>query len=172
MARDDDDFAAFAGASFHRLRRAGYLMTGNEQQGEDAAQTALVRTYAKWSKVRKQDPYAYARRVLTNYVTDQWRRPIRETARDDVPDLPVSRDLADDVSQQQWLIEALGTLAVRERTVLVMRHYFDMPERDVAEELGIALGTVKSLTARALAKLRVWATLNYEPSDLPSGALR
>jgi RNA polymerase sigma-70 factor (sigma-E family) len=172
MARDDDEFAAFAGANFHRLRRAGYLLTGNQQQGEDAAQTALVRTYAKWSKVRKQDPYAYARRVLANHITDQWRRPIKESAREELPERSTGRDLADDVSQQQWLIASLGTLAERERTVLVLRHYFDLSEKDVAAELGIAVGTVKSLTARALAKLRVSMNPAEDPLDLPSGVLR
>jgi RNA polymerase sigma-70 factor (sigma-E family) len=168
MSRGDDEFAEFAGASFHRLRRAAYLLTGNHQQAEDAAQTALVRTYASWSRVKRQDPYAYARRVLANHVTDQWRRPIRETARETLPDQPSRRDLADDVAEQRRLIGALGTLAPRERTVLVMRHYFDMSEKDVAAELGIAAGTVKSLTARALSKLRAC----LDPADLTSGALR
>jgi RNA polymerase sigma-70 factor (sigma-E family) len=155
MSRSDDEFAEFAAAGFHRLRRAAYLLTGHHQQAEDAAQTALVRTYAAWSRVRRKDPYAYARRVLANHITDQWRRPIRETAQEELPDFPGRRDMADGVVQQQWLLTALGTLAPRERMVVVMRHYFDMTVEDVATELGIAAGSVKSLNARALAKLRV-----------------
>jgi RNA polymerase sigma-70 factor (sigma-E family) len=155
MSRSDDEFTEFAAASFHRLRRAAFLLVGNAQQAEDAAQTALVRTYAAWSRVRNKSPYAYARRVLANHVTDQWRRPIRETAHEEVPDFPGWTDMAESVVVQRWLTSALSSLAPRERMVVVMRHYFDMTIDDVAAELGIAAGTVKSLNSRALAKLRV-----------------
>lgn len=155
MGGSDDEFAEFAATGFPRLRRAAYLLTHHHQQAEDAAQTALVRTYAAWSKVRRKDPYAYARRVLTNYVTDQWRRPIREKAQEELPDFPGWRDMADGVVRQRWLLAALAELAPRERMVVVLRHYFDMTVEDVAAELGIAPGSVKSLNARALGKLRV-----------------
>jgi RNA polymerase sigma-70 factor (sigma-E family) len=165
MSRSDEEFSEFAAVGFHRLRRAAFLLTGNHQQAEDAAQTALVRTYAAWSRVRRKDPYAYARRVLANHVTDQWRRPIRETAHEELPDFPGWTDMAEDVVVQRWLLAALGTLAPRERVVVVMRHYFDMTVDAVAAELGIAAGSVKSLNARALAKLRV-------SDDLARGATR
>jgi len=155
MARDDDDFRDFAAVSFQRLRRAAYLLTGHDQQAEDAAQTALVKTYAAWSRIRRDDPYAYARRVLANHLTDQWRRPMREQTRDHVPDHPVPRDMAEDVARQQWLFAALSTLAERERMVIVMRHYFDLTEVEVAAVLNVAVGTVKSLNFRGLRKLRV-----------------
>ncbi len=159
---DDDEFLAFVGANYHRLRRAALLLTGDERQAEDAAQTALTRTYASWSRIRRrdQDAYAYSRRVLTNHLADQWRRPIREIAHEFLPDRPTWRDMAEDVSQQQWVIDALSALAGRERAVVVLRHYFDMSVEEVAAELGVATGTVKSLNARALAKLRV--SLDHE----------
>ncbi|MFI6071702.1 SigE family RNA polymerase sigma factor [Actinoplanes sp. NPDC051343] len=155
MARDDDEFAEFAAAASARLRRAAYLLTGHDQQAEDAAQTALVKTYAAWSRIRRDDPYAYARKVLANHITDQWRRPIREHAGDDLPDRPGPRDLAEDVARQRWLLGALAALTERERLVVVMRHYFDMPEAEVAAVLNIAVGSVKSLNSRGLQKLRV-----------------
>lgn len=155
MARDDDEFREFAGAAFARLRRAAFLLTGHDQQAEDAAQTALVKTYAAWSRIRRDDPYAYARRVLANHVTDQWRRPIREQSGDSVPERAVPGDLAEDVARQRWLLGALAALTERERLVVVMRHYFDMPEAEVAAVLNIAVGSVKSLNSRGLRKLRV-----------------
>lgn len=155
MARDDEEFREFAAASFPRLRRAAFLLLGHDQQAEDAAQTALVRTYAAWSRIHREDPYAYTRRVLANHITDQWRRPIREHTGDEVPDRAAPRDLAEDVTRQQWLLEALARLTERERLVVVMRHYFDMPEAEVAAVLNIAVGSVKSLNSRGLRKLRV-----------------
>jgi RNA polymerase sigma-70 factor (sigma-E family) len=171
MARDDDEFREFAAAAFPRLRRAAFLLTGHDQQAEDAAQTALVKTYVAWSRIQGDDPYAYARRVLANHVTDQWRRPIREHADREVPDRPVPRDMAEEVARQRWLLAALATLTERERLVIVMRHYFDLPEAEVAAVLSLAVGTVKSLNARGLRKLRVSVR---DEDDLPvfQGALR
>ncbi|MET8154647.1 SigE family RNA polymerase sigma factor [Actinoplanes sp. NPDC049668] len=153
--RGDDEFVEFARANSARLQRAAYLLTGDRHQAEDAAQAALVRVYAAWGRVRRKDPYAYTRRVLANLITDQWRRPMREYATEQLPEQPLPRDLADDVTRRRWLIGALQALSPRERAVVVLRHFFDATEVDVARELDISLGTVKSLNSRALAKLRV-----------------
>jgi RNA polymerase sigma-70 factor (sigma-E family) len=155
MARGDEEFVEFAQASSAGLQHAAYLLTGNRHAAEDAAQAALVRTYAAWSRVRRDDAFAYARRVLVNYVTDRWRRRLREYAVGDLPELAAGADLAEQVVQRQWLIEALGSLTLRERAVIIMRYLFDLPEATVARDLGITLGTVKSTSSRALAKLRV-----------------
>jgi RNA polymerase sigma-70 factor (sigma-E family) len=155
MARGDDEFAEFARASSGRLQHVAYLLTGDRHDAEDAAQTALARTYAAWSRVRRNDAYAYARTVLANLIIDQWRRPMREYATETMPEQPVPRDLADDVTRRRWLIQALGRLSSRERAVIVMRHYLDVPEADVARELDLSVGTVKSLNSRGLAKLRI-----------------
>jgi RNA polymerase sigma-70 factor (sigma-E family) len=171
MARGDAEFTEFAAASFHRLRRAALLLTGNAQQAEDAAQAALVKAYAAWRRVWQHDPYAYTRRIMVNHLKDQWRRPMREDAYESgqIPDRPSPRDVADDVTEQQWLVAALAGLAGRERAVVVLRHYCDLSEREVAAELGIALGTVKSLNSRALAKLRI----SLDPAEpITNGASR
>jgi RNA polymerase sigma-70 factor (sigma-E family) len=155
MARGDEEFVEFATASSARLQHVAYLLTGNRHEAEDVAQSALVRTYAAWQRVRRRDAYAYARAVLANLVTDQWRRPLREYATEVLPEGPVPRDLADDVTRRRWLIGALDVLSVRERAVIVLRHYLDLSEADVAAELNLSVGTVKSLNSRGLAKLRV-----------------
>ncbi|GIF23282.1 RNA polymerase sigma-70 factor (sigma-E family) [Actinoplanes tereljensis] len=155
MARGDDEFVEFAQANSGRLQRAAYLLTGDRHAAEDAAQTALVRTYAAWSRIRNDEPYSYARRVLTNYVTDQWRRPIRENATEIMPETAEWRDVAEEVTKRRALIAALDSLSAKERAVIVLRHYMDLPEAEVARELGLSIGTVKSLNSRGLAKLRV-----------------
>jgi len=163
MARGDEEFAEFADACSARLLHAAYLLTGNRHTAEDAAQTALVRTYAAWSRVRRADAFAYARQVLVNHVTDRWRLRLREYATGDVPERPGAADVAEEVTLRHWLVGALGSLTARERAVIVMRYFFDLPEVSVAHELHISVGTVKSTSSRALAKLRVQA----EP---PSGS--
>jgi RNA polymerase sigma-70 factor (sigma-E family) len=164
LARGDEEFIEFAQSSTAGLRHAAYLLTGDRHAAEDAVQTALVRTYASWHRVRRDDAFAYARRVLVNHITDRWRRRLKEYATGDLPEQPARTDVADEVALRQWLIGALGTLTLRERAVVVMRYLFDLPETVVARDLGITVGTVKSTSSRALAKLRVSA-------DTPEPAL-
>jgi RNA polymerase sigma-70 factor (sigma-E family) len=166
MARGDEEFVEFAQASSARLLHAAYLLTGDRHLAEDAAQTALLRTYVAWSRVRRQDAYAYARTVLTNHVIDGWRRPLREWATESLPERPTDVDPADEVTRRQWLVQALAVLTVRERTVIVLRHFFDLSEADVASELNISVGAVKSTNSRALGKLRV------RDDDLPTASLQ
>jgi len=146
VARNDEEFVEFAQACSARLLHAAYLLTGDRHRAEDAAQTALVRTYAAWRRLRNDNPYGYARAVLVNHVTDGWRRPLREHATDDVPERPAADDVADAVTQRRWLIQALGALTRRERAVIVLRYFFDLPETSVARELNVSVGTVKSTT--------------------------
>jgi RNA polymerase sigma-70 factor (sigma-E family) len=172
MARGDEQFVEFAQASSARLLHAAYLLTGDRHLAEDAAQTALVRTYAAWSRVRREDAFAYARRVLVNHVTDRWRRRLREYATGALPDRPAQADVAEEVALRQWLIGALASLTVRERAVIVMRYFFDLPEANVADELHISIGTVKSTSSRGLAKLRISAdpAIRIRPGDAPGAA--
>jgi RNA polymerase sigma factor (sigma-70 family) len=62
--------------------------------------------------------------------------------------------------QREQVAGALQRLTRRERTVIVCRFFLDLSEQQTADELNIAVGTVKSVTARALAKLRIAPDLN------------
>ncbi|SEO89426.1 SigE family RNA polymerase sigma factor [Amycolatopsis saalfeldensis] len=157
MARGDVEFAEFVRVSSARLLRAAYLLTGDRHQAEDDVQTALVKTFASWGRIRRQDPFAYTRRVLANHVIDRWRRPFREDATEELPERTVVRDFTDGVVTQEWLMRELAELSARERAVVVLRHFCDLSEADVAAELKVSLGTVKSTNSRALAKMRVAA---------------
>lgn len=153
MARGDEEFVEFARTASGRLVHAAFLMTGNYHQAEEAAQTALVRTYASWSRIREADAYGYARSVLVNHLVDSWRRPIREYPSEHLPEQRRG-DVADEVATRRWLLAILGTLSPRERAIVVLRYYFDLPETQVARELNVSVGTVKSTSSRALEKLR------------------
>jgi RNA polymerase sigma-70 factor (sigma-E family) len=155
MARGDAEFVEFVRASSARLQHAAYLLTGDRHQAEDDVQTVLVRVYTAWSRIRRNDPFAYARKVLANLVIDRWRRPIREDATEELPERPVPGDLAEGVAAQEWLMRALAALSARERAIVVLRHFWDLSEADVAAELKVSVGTVKSTASRALAKIRL-----------------
>ncbi|GGM29769.1 SigE family RNA polymerase sigma factor [Dactylosporangium sucinum] len=153
----DEPFAAFMATAKDRLYRVAYLLSGDAGEAEELTQHALVRTYTAWARLDRGDPYGYARRILVNLHTDRWRRLLRrEQPAALLPDRPATgRDPADTAVARTGLTRALRQLTRRERAVVVCRYYLDLTEQQTADELGIALGTVKSATARALGKLRV-----------------
>jgi RNA polymerase sigma-70 factor (sigma-E family) len=159
-AGTDTEFAEFAVAAWPRLRWAAWMLCGDEHLAEDLTQTALARTYASWRRVRRDDAMAYTRKVLVNANVDRLRRrrltEVPDTGADDtgrkVAD--VAGDPGDRVGDRAELTHLLAALTAQERRVLVLRYYFDLPERAVADELGVSVGTVKSTASRALSKVR------------------
>jgi RNA polymerase sigma-70 factor (sigma-E family) len=159
MTGRDREFDEFAHAAWPRLHRSAYLLTGDRQLAEDLAQTALERTYAKWRTVRRDDALAYARRIVVNLNVDRLRRRrLTEVGGDALAHAEggaVDRSGHSVTDDRDHVVRLLAGLTEKERRVVVLRHYYDLPEAVVAHELGIALGTVKSTLSRALAKLRV-----------------
>jgi RNA polymerase sigma-70 factor (sigma-E family) len=159
MAGRDREFDEFAHAAWPRLHRSAYLLTGDQQLAEDLAQTALERTYAKWRTVRRDDALAYARRVVVNLNVDRLRRRrLTEVGGDALAHAEGAGGgwgTHAATHDRDQVVRLLAGLTDKERRVVVLRHYYDLPEAVVARELGIAPGTVKSTLSRALAKLRV-----------------
>lgn len=178
-AERDDDFTAFVTAQSARLVNFAYLLCGDRTLAEDLAQTALVRTYSRWGRTVIEDPLAYVRRVILNETRRAYRRrpPWRERPAGFAADLdhdhgPHEPDPASRVVRNRAIVDALGTLTARERSVIVLRYAEDLTEVDVARLLDIAVGTVKSTHARALAKLRRCEQLSDHPFVLETGDRR
>ena len=154
--RADADFTAFVEGAQSRLSRVAVLLTGNRSTAEDLVQEALIRTYLHWDKVRPEGAYAYTRRTLVNLNTDRWRRrhhePVLGDLADDRASGPASRAYAT-VDHRDDIVSELAGLTARERSIVVLRYYLDLTERQVAEELEISVGTVKSTCSRALSRL-------------------
>ncbi|WP_244930782.1 SigE family RNA polymerase sigma factor [Nocardioides sp. W7] len=147
-------YEEFVAARSATLFRTAYLLTGNRPDAEDLLQVALVKVYAGWSRVsRAASPEAYARRTLVNAFLSS-RRPARFTRERLVHTLPdaVTHDADPDDRLVLWpLVDALPP---RQRAVVVLRYYEGLSEREIADELRIAPGTVKSTCAAALRSLR------------------
>lgn len=163
----DDSFVRFVRESGPQLYRVAFLLTGRVPAAEDLYQAALTRSYAAWRRIRDEDAYRYVRRVLVNLHTDWWRAPRtwRERTHAAVPDLAAADDPAAAIADRDQMTRALQALTRRERAVIVLRYFADLSERDTAQELDIGVGTVKSTTARALAKLRVSPDLTTNPEQ-------
>jgi len=147
------DFEAFVAGHGRRLIHLAELLVGDRGAAEDLTQDVLARAYLRWDRVERDDPYAYLRRALINARTDRWRRripvPVAEPGAGRV--VP---DHAQGIADREELFAALRLLTTRERGVIALRYYEDLTEAETADVLGVAIGTVKSTTARALAKLR------------------
>ena len=153
----DEEFREFVSARSASLHRVAYLLTGNWATAEDLVQTTLTKTYLAWGRIRTTDSVdAYARRVLYNTNASWWRkRSNRERPTELVDDRP---DLGEDLAERSAMRDAMwrhvSELPRRQRAVLVLRFYEHRTDAQIAEILGISVGTVKSQASRALAGLR------------------
>jgi RNA polymerase sigma-70 factor (sigma-E family) len=151
-----EGFAQFVEARERALQRTAYLLTGDWALAEDLVQTALARAWPRWERItRRDDPEIYVRKVLVNTWTTWNRRRWRgEKPSAEVPDAVAAGDVAEEVTVRVGLRGALGSLTPRQRAVLVLRIYDDLPEAQVAHLMNCAVGTVKATMSQALAKLR------------------
>jgi len=136
-----------------RLLRTAELLAGNRADGEDLLQSALERLLRGWARI-DGDPEGYVRRTMYNLAVDGWRRHRLWQRRaalfapDPLPDPGTAVDLRDAMAQ------VLAQLPPRQRATLVLRYFEQLSEAETAEALGCSVGTIKSATARGLARLR------------------
>ena len=156
MGGEPEGFREYVTVRQQHLLGLARLLTGDWQRAEDLVQTALAKVWRRWPRVAATgDPHAYVRRVLINTATTaaqrRWSREYPTAA----PPEPVPADrAAADTDLRLALDRLLPMLPPRQRLVLVLRYYEDLPVAEVAEVLGCSVGTVKSQAARALARLR------------------
>ena len=149
----DAEFTAFVEQRRPALRRFAYALCGDWHRAEDLVQTALVKAYLAWPRLHTHGhEEAYVRRaVLTSHV-DETRRPWRRErtpleGHDRAVDQPGFED-------RSALVAALQELPVMQRQVVVLRYLLDLSVAEVADELGLTTGTVKSHAARGRERLR------------------
>ncbi len=149
-----------------RLLRTAFLLTRDRVLAEDLLQTALARAWEAWHRI-EGDPEPYVRRIIVNAYASFWRRKWRgELPTADLPEPAAEADPHAGLDERDRLWRALGRLPRRQRAVLVLRYFEDLSEAEAADALGCSVGTVKSQTSRAMAKLRLDETL------APEGMLR
>ena len=161
----DAEFTAFMAQHADALLHTAWLLVGNMDRAEELTQQALVRTYGAWRRART-DPLPYARRVLVNLRTDTWRRRRREVLTDEVPDAGADADARGNArtEDRDQLTRALALLTPRQRRVVVLRYLADISEADVAADLGVTAGTIKTTASRGLAALRAALRTSDEPT--------
>lgn len=158
----------FVMGSRRRLTHFAELVSGDHGRAEDLVQDAYIRVYRAWSRVEPGGAESYVRRCIVNGRIDWWRRPSSHER--PTVDSSMARNVPDHggaVDQRLVVLGALSKLTDRERSVIALRYYLGLNEAQTAADLGVAVGTVKSTTARALGKLRGDPNLHKEPCDAP-----
>jgi RNA polymerase sigma-70 factor (sigma-E family) len=147
-------FDEFVGARSRALLRTAYLLTHDHALAEDLLQTALAKAWFSWGRI-EGDPEPYVRRILVNTYASWWRRKWNgEQPAETMPE-PAPEGGADEHAEPTDLWAAMRRLPRRMRAVVVLRYFEDLTEAQTAELLGCSVGTVKSQTSKALAKLRI-----------------
>lgn len=161
-----EELAALYARSCPRLIGVLTSIGGSRSDAEELAQDAYVKLLARWNTIRSyDDPEAWVRAVAVRMLVSRRRRAAVAT-------LGVRR-LAGRVQQHQpdlspdavMVAAALRTLPVTQRAVVVLHHVLDLPVEQVAAELHVPVGTVKSRLSRARAALVPLLRETEEPID-------
>ncbi len=148
-------FGEFVAARGRALMRTAYLLTGDSHLAEDLLQTALSKVASRWWRIRSAAAAeAYARTVLYREFVS-WRRVRRnqEVPTASLPDVS-GGDFTEHAVRRMAVQAALRRLPAKQRAVLILRYYEDRDIAETADLLGCSVGTVKSQTHDALARLR------------------
>jgi RNA polymerase sigma-70 factor (sigma-E family) len=149
-------FEEFAATRLDAVLRFAAALTADRQLAEDVVQEVLIRAQAKWVRIGSLDhPEAYVRRMIVNEFTS-WRRKWARYVPRPAEELDrASADPAEQIAQSRALLDEVARLPPRQRTVLALRYYEDLPDAEIAELMGCSESTVRGYAFRALKSLRV-----------------
>lgn len=142
------DFAEFYRSTYGDLAGYGWSLTRDPHVGDELAQEALSRVYARWPFDRDPRPYAY--RIVTNLARDRWRAEQRE--RKALPDLLATQVVGE---PDDSTLDAVRRLRPALREVVLLHYYADLPVDEVARALRRPVGTIKRRLFEARAALAV-----------------
>jgi RNA polymerase sigma-70 factor (sigma-E family) len=162
----DAGFDAFVRQHGQVLCRAAFLLVGDRHLAEDLVQMALAKVAGRWERVvAKGDPAPYVRTVVVRMAI-AWRR---RRWHGEIPTSPLPETSGTEqdgaLDGRDRLRRALLHVPPRQRAALVLRFYEDLSEADTASAMGCSVGTIKSQTAKGLARLRELLADESIPSD-------
>jgi RNA polymerase sigma-70 factor (sigma-E family) len=158
--REPTGFRTYVADHERRLLAQAWLLAGDWQEAQDLVQTALAKVWPRWERITESgDPDPYVKRVLyTTFVSEHRRRKRRRGDVALATDRPTDDPGFSHIENTDELTRLLRLLTPGERAVIALRFGEDLTEAATASTLGCSVGTVKSQTARALARLRAVAT--------------
>ncbi|WP_420802599.1 SigE family RNA polymerase sigma factor [Streptomyces cavernae] len=168
------EFHDFFERHYAELARLAHMLTGEPDAADDLAADALLALWHRWDRVRAADhPVAYARGVVANLARTRIRSAVRERRRVALFWSQRSENVEDpDIPAVVDVQGALRRLPFRKRACVVLRHAFDLSEKDTALALGISVGTVKSQTSKGMAELQRLLGTQNAPRHVHAAMLR
>jgi RNA polymerase sigma-70 factor (ECF subfamily) len=163
VGRRVDDLDALYAAAYRRLVVQMYAICGNVADAEDAVQEAFITAIRKRRALRSvHNPEAWIRTVALHRLHRGWRhaavvRRHEASVRGPEPTVEVG-------PEHVALVSALSQLDPSQREVVVLHHLADLSVAEIAEELGLPVGTVKSRLGRGRARLGELLEDGAEPS--------
>jgi len=154
--RDDVSFDEVVASNERRLLRLALMLSGGVHSAEDLVQTVLARAHRRWDRIGSlEHPEAYLRTMVLNEFLS-WRRRLknRELPLAELAETPTTEDISGRLAQRDAAWRLLANLPRRQRAVLVLRFYEDLPDDEIAAVLDCSPSTVRSNAARGLATLR------------------
>ena len=145
-------------AHYRSLLGLAALLLDDNASCEDVVQEAFIRVHAARRRVRDPEKtLAYLRQTVVNLSRSTLRRRIMglRLLPKPMPDMASAEEGAYDALERDHLRRSLRGLQRRQREVLVLRYLADMTEAQVADALGISVGSVKAYGSRGLAALRI-----------------
>jgi RNA polymerase sigma-70 factor (sigma-E family) len=159
-----EGFAADADTALEQLYAAHYvglvrmavLLLRDQGLAEDVVQDSFVAMHGRWDRIDAAKAPAYLRQTVVNRSRSalRHRSVVARHRPDPQPDGAPADESVLRTERRATVLDALAALPTRQREVLVLRHYLDLSEADIATTLGISRGAVKSHASRAAAALR------------------
>ena len=140
-------FEVFYRDRWQQTVRLARTIVGSRDDAEEIAQEAFLRVHERWLSIDRPDGFLYTATV--NLCRSLLRRRATSRRKSVLDPLLIVREPEID---ETW--DALNRLPFRQRAVLALAYYADLPEAEIAELLGCRLGTVKSARHRALRALK------------------
>ena len=166
MAASELEFDQFYAAHFASLAMQLYAYAGDRAEAQDIAQEAFCRAWQHWAKVSAyEDPLGWTRRIAWRLAISRWRRAkvaltfARRQRLESVPEPSPDRVA---------LTRALATLPEAHRRAVVLHYLSGLQVAEIAEQEGVAVGTVKSWLHRGRAALAVQLGESPEREEVAS----
>jgi RNA polymerase sigma-70 factor, ECF subfamily len=164
VSRSADEEAAsfdtFFRSSSRQLVAMAYLLTGDLQTAQDLTQEAFLRAWSRWARISKyDDPQAWIRRVLYNLAVSKSRSNRLRRNANDVP-----RSIPPPDESHLMLAAALRSLPRNQTRALLLHDGAGMSVHEVANEMNVPDGTVKSWLSRGRSAAALILTSSTSPS--------
>lgn len=180
QAGDRSAWDTLVDAYWQRLFGYALRAVNNSELAQDLVQETFLRIVQRLDRYDDQGKFeAWLFRILVNLVRDHGRSKSRHPTQSTVVDSDGQRsDMTDDMPGDSGtpfeplthredvdrLHKALRRLSEGDRQILLLRHFADMPFKDIARTLNCPIGTVLARAHRALGKLRILMEVNHDPS--------